>query len=783
LIVTVLTAVVGALVVVVMITAVVERYDRARLRRAQIRARIRDLEAETIAELPPQSQADIRPVRRPPVSRQDREDAVPDPPLALLRALGAGDCVLFVGAGLVAQAGYPTYYELVSRLLAEAEHQEPNGPWQDARRLLRSGEFDSVVDLSRLRLGEEVVSSLMHDAIRQTRAGRSRTLDSLRNLPFAGVVTSDWSGFVVESLGHMSTIRLSPWDAERGVDALRSSTPFVLEASGRSGENSILVTADDMRQATLTDPQYARFLTTLVTTRSVLFMGASPRGIEQFMGAIRRSDGRRRHWALVPREAATAVEEERFLARFGVELLVYDPGESHERATTEFAKRLRARTQVSTGHAHPAEVERLQALRLTNIGPFKSLDLTFGKRTILLGDNGSGKSTVLKAIALALLGDLAPPELAGRMLNTTANRGEVVLDTARDMYSTALLREELDVSVDAQGFAPIQARPWFAIGFPAIRGTSARHPNGPSPQGGGGPSSRDLVPMLDNRPDTRLDDLKQWVVNTEVRADADPGAEQMLRRFFEVVGDLTPGVDFEYRGVDRHTWDVMLTTPDGPISFDLLSRGMTAVLAWIGVLLQRLYEVYEPQDGLPEHQRALLLVDEIDVHLHPGWQHRVLSLLETHFPNVQLIATTHSPLIVGSAGHSEVQLLQRVDGELTVLELPRRFEGWRSDQILTSEAFGMDTTRDPATAARHAEYRELMARGETPQDNTRAAELHDQLDAVMPDQDETPAAREATRLFREWLEERLRDRPYDERDRVIGEAEMYLRRLYTGEEG
>jgi len=257
----------------------------------------------------------------------------------------------------------------------------------------------------------------------------------------------------------------------------------------------------------------------------------------------------------------------------------------------------------------------------------------------------------------------------------------------------------------------------------------------------------------------------------------------MLMSFFEILGDLTPGVEFTYAGVDRDTWDVRLDSPDGPISFDLLSRGMTAILGWIGVLLQRLYEVHGDADR-PEAESALLLVDEIDVHLHPEWQHEILPLLEESFPGLQLVATTHSPLVVGNVRPLDVMVLRRDRGPtVAASRINGRFGGWRSDQILTSPAFGLRSTRDSATASDLSEYRELMAQGRTPDKDERAAELFRRLEDRMPPEGETPHAWEGAELLTEWLTERLQGRSEDERRMIMGEAVMYLERMRTGSDG
>ena len=95
--------------------------------------------------------------------------------------------------------------------------------------------------------------------------------------------------------------------------------------------------------------------------------------------------------------------------------------------------------------------------------------------------------------------------------------------------------------------------------------------------------------------------------------------------------------------------------------------------------------------------RGIVMVDEIDLHLHPAWQMTVLKALAEALPNVQFIATSHSPLLVGSIEWMNVILME--PGERQSSQ-PRRFEhpvhGLNADQILTSEFFGMKSTRAPS---------------------------------------------------------------------------------------
>jgi energy-coupling factor transporter ATP-binding protein EcfA2 len=753
--------------------------EESRIRIAQLTREREHLQAKR-PQPATESTEDPEPRPAPPIPS-------PTPPDDLRRAIAAGECVLFAGVGLAAQAGLPSWRQLLESVIDRAEKRSPHELWQSVRTELEDGEISVAVEFVRARVGDEDLEEMLREEVARTTPRDPSTLARLAKIPFSGAITLDWSGFVRRCLSPDDAPPITPQNVDLAIDAFREGDYFFLNAAGDIGEpGSSVITVEDMRELAAVNREYARFVVSLLTTRSLLFLGSDIDGIEEFLDCFPSRMDSRRHWALVPWEPQIELEKERFERRFQVELLPYAADDGHGEATEDFTRLLQGthRQPRRRRPGQPLEAEQLRELKLRNIGPFHELQVELDPHTILLGDNGSGKSSLLRAIALALTGDSADERIAGRMLCTTASQGDVELITDRGAYRTRLLREgKRGVRIESDGLLPIQASGWLALGFPPLRGVSVTDPRGPTGEIADEPTPDDLLPLLSNGPDQRLDGLKQWVVNTATRAEQESARDsrdaEMLESFFRILGDLTPGTEFTYREVDHKTWEVLLDSPDGPLSFDLLSRGMTSLMGWVGILLQRLYEVYGNRDGPPEEQRALVLVDEIDVHLHPEWQHLVLPLIASHFPNIQLIVTTHSPLIVGSAQDGEVRVLSRVDNVPTVRRLEGRFSGWRSDQILTSPAFEMESTRGTSTAAMHREYRDLLARGETPEVNERAKQLYDELEAEMPAGQETPAGREAVTLFRSWLRERFESSPPPEQDAIVREAEDYLSRLYS----
>ena len=88
-----------------------------------------------------------------------------------------------------------------------------------------------------------------------------------------------------------------------------------------------------------------------------------------------------------------------------------------------------------------------------------------------------------------------------------------------------------------------------------------------------------------------------------------------------------------------------------------------------------------------------MLIDNIDLHLHPRWQRRMMADIAELFPAVQFIATAHSPLIVQAAENAKLVVLRESAGEVHIDDDHELVNTWRVDQILASELFGIPTRR------------------------------------------------------------------------------------------
>lgn len=149
--------------------------------------------------------------------------------------------------------------------------------------------------------------------------------------------------------------------------------------------------------------------------------------------------------------------------------------------------------------------------------------------------------------------------------------------------------------------------------------------------------------------------------------------------------------------------EVLITTKHGDkIPFDDFSLGYKTVVSWSVDLSWRLFNKY-PNSPNPLAEPAIVLMDEIDLHLHPIWQIEIIRSLSKHFPNCQFIATAHSPLLVQSALEANYAVLHFYEDTVDIINEPTDIDGWSVDQILTSEYFNIQS-------ARGADYKKLLAR-------------------------------------------------------------------------
>ena len=146
-----------------------------------------------------------------------------------------------------------------------------------------------------------------------------------------------------------------------------------------------------------------------------------------------------------------------------------------------------------------------------------------------------------------------------------------------------------------------------------------------------------------------------------------------------------------------------------PLYVGFLSSGTQLTFLWVYWLALKMLHYYDFAEGWMR-QPAILLIDEIENHLHPTWQRRVIPELLKCFPNLQIFATTHSPFVVAGLRSGQVHLLRRnSDGVVESSTNDHDIIGWTTDEILRS-FMGVDEPTDELTIRRSHRLRELRGK-------------------------------------------------------------------------
>ena len=401
----------------------------------------------------------------------------------------------------------------------------------------------------------------------------------------------------------------------------------------------------------------------------------------------------------------------------------------------------------------------IDKVTLKDVRGFRDLEFSLSRGpgryagwTVFTGDNGSGKSSLLKAIAVALTGRDAARALQPsfhRWIREGAHEASIELQIVRTTDDDSLSGEgkapgkefPACVSLKNGGKEPhleattpagkpknystpqrtiwsLDAKGWFCCGYGPFRRVFGASPEAMRQMVA--PATERFVTMFQEA--ASLAEVDQWLRNLshkDLEGKADE--KQQLALLIEILrDDLMPN----RITIDRVDSDgLWLRDRNGlRLAWGEMSDGYRAALALLADILRHLINAYG-MSGLTDRgadgklfikRSGVVLIDEIDAHLHPEWQREIGFWLKRHFPNIQFLVTTHSPIICQAADENGLFVLPEPGSDdephaLTADEY-RTVITSRPDTILLTPAFGLQNTRSPRAVEGRAQYARLMAK-------------------------------------------------------------------------
>ena len=355
---------------------------------------------------------------------------------------------------------------------------------------------------------------------------------------------------------------------------------------------------------------------------------------------------------------------------------------------------------------------RVTRLKLANVRAIKAAEVRFLPGfNLVAGVNGVGKTTILDALAACLAEFVSG--------NANVPHHPTLLAESGDVRAGA---EALDVECELEyGGATFTCSHHKSLSGAPCRPNSL-HVGGPAPDFGDEPDSAAVAVLFTtNRAvasrkasaksaavggkaaavagafkarELRLAECAAWMRARQVLGREQPASKRVLNVLDETVARFLPGY-CNVRVDGESGRDLVVEHGGAALSVRQLSDGERGVLALVLDLTRRLALAYpEMQDPAVESE-AVVLIDEIELHLHPKWQRQIVRNLTAAFPHCQFIATTHSPQVIGEVEHDRIHIVTE-DGVYS-----------------PSHSFGVDSSRVLEeimdTEPRTAEVAELIA--------------------------------------------------------------------------
>ena len=426
----------------------------------------------------------------------------------------------------------------------------------------------------------------------------------------------------------------------------------------------------------------------------------------------------------------------------------------------------------------PAYFLSLSVENVRCFGPKQTIDVSDGhgrpaQWTVILGDNNAGKTTLLQCfVALAPI-DFDDRFLTARLANEEeyfnlyrGDKKEKIKISGNVCWGSLISTLEKDCKIENvaiernQSFVAVKfyTRNFidmlcYGYGASRIMGESSL-----SETSFGDPNASLF------QDDVELINAEEWLLQADYSAKSSGNntiigqiARKRRDQIKEILVNLLPEVDV-IKVTEPTEKDlkprVEFKTPYGWVGLDGLSLGYRAMISWMVDLANRMFERY-PKSANPLAEPAIVLIDEIDLHLHPKWQRTIMDFLSERFVNTQFIVTAHSPLVVQAAANANIVVLKREGDHVIIDNNPQSVLGWRADQILTG-LFELPSSRSIKIEKLQKQRRKLLSKAKLSKaDKEKLKDLESHIGALPTA--ETPEDIEAMEIIRK-ASKRLKDR-------------------------
>lgn len=336
---------------------------------------------------------------------------------------------------------------------------------------------------------------------------------------------------------------------------------------------------------------------------------------------------------------------------------------------------------------------RINSIDINGIGPIFNLHLDFNQHfNIICGSNGIGKTTILECIAQTFnynryslrrnsLSEIGTWSTNFANENSEDNIKKTTIKVLRPYEKTEANYVYTDEALKLVYYKTNRVLSYVQVDSIAKDPTFNSFSFSDQTQEG-----------------TSFSEIKKWFINRYLwSTHSDSLCKEQLENL-ELAKEIftTMSLGFSFDKVDPESFDIILNTPKGKIVLEQLSSGyISYVIVLLGIIKDIEYRFKNPHICVKDFD-GVLVVDEIDVHLHPELQSKIYIVLEKMLPKAQIFTSTHSPHVIQVAEPNEViPLVADSDGNVKmnpIVNTTYGCRGWTIEEIL-QDVMGMKDTR------------------------------------------------------------------------------------------
>lgn len=327
---------------------------------------------------------------------------------------------------------------------------------------------------------------------------------------------------------------------------------------------------------------------------------------------------------------------------------------------------------------------KIKKVLIENIGNISSIIIPFGEGiNVICGKNGIGKSTIINCLTEPFF---TQEQAVGRKFNTEIGAIEVFLD------NTSSRRVIYKGNERNQNYA-YDHNPRDLIKFTTKRSIDYRRLESIR----SGPNLVSIGNLPKMRSEITDADFKNWLIHryfTAGRPEMLKGARgENFELMLEAFSVIDPNISFQSADSDRN--EVIVKDRGNQVVFEFLSEGFKAILFILLGMIQEIEMRFDYEMAANKFE-GTILIDEIDLHLHPTWQREIVRVLRAMFPKTQFILTTHSPSVLQDLDSSEIIPLDMAEDynvRIKQLNLSKYgLKGWSLEEIL-SDVMGVEDSK------------------------------------------------------------------------------------------